>query len=105
MPFFSIFEKKIIKYIINNKGSGSWAFYDVYPNSEHIIACEPSKVMRKAGKHMTQDIDKVIWIDMLAQTAVYDHAKSFDIVYCGYVMEEAKSAEGIYYFHIFFFFF
>lgn len=51
--------------------------------------------MRKAGKHMTQDIEKVVWIDMLAQTAVYDHAKSFDVVYCGYVMEEAKSAEGI----------
>ena len=44
---------------------------------------------------MTQDIEKVVWIDMLAQTAVYDYAKSFDVVYCGYVMEEAKSAEGI----------
>jgi hypothetical protein len=51
--------------------------------------------MRKAGKHLTQDISKIIWIDMLAQTAVYDYAKSFDLVYCGYVLEEAKSAECI----------
>lgn len=65
----------------------------MFPNGENIIACEPSKVMRKVGKHLTQDISKIVWIDMLAKTAIYDFSKSFDIVYCGFVLEEAKNAE------------
>ena len=75
-------------------GSGSWAFYDVFPDGKHIVACEPSKIMRKVGKHLTQDMDKINWIDMLAKTAVYDYARGFDIVYCGYVLEEATNAES-----------
>lgn len=58
-------------------------FHDLYPDVVHVIACEPSKVMGKVGKHMTQDIEKVIWIDMLAQTTVYDYTRSFDVVCYG----------------------
>jgi len=83
------------------KGSGSWAFQDVYPENQHMVACEPSKVMRKVGKHLTQDLDKIIWIDMLAKTSVYEYAKSFDIIYCGYVLEEAKNAESFFFFLLF----
>lgn len=74
-------------------GSGSWAYFDVFPSGKNIVACEPSKVMRKIGKYLTQDIDKITWIDILAKTTVFDFAKGFDIVYCGYVLEEAKNSE------------
>ena len=50
--------------------------------------------MRKIGKHLTSDLNQITWIDMLAKTAIYEFGKSFDVVYCGYVLEEAKSAES-----------
>jgi len=34
-------------------GSVSSAFYDIFPDCKKIVACEPSAVMRKLGKHLT----------------------------------------------------
>ena len=83
-------------------GSGSWAFHDLFPESEHIIACEPSRVMRKIGKHLTKDIDKIIWMDFLSKTVNYEFAYSFDMVYCAYVFEEIKNSESKMKFFLFF---
>ena len=35
-------------------GSGAYAFFDMFPECKSLIACEPSAVMRKLGKHITQ---------------------------------------------------
>lgn len=76
------------------KGSGSWAFFDLFPEGQNIVACEPSRIMRRLGKHLTQDIDKIIWIDSLSKTVNYTYAYSFDIVYCAFVLEEIRNPES-----------
>jgi len=78
-----------------NLGSGSWAFYDVYREFDKIVAVEPAVPMRKLGKFLTEDLQKIMWFDSLARLVnVHDMDGLFDIVYCGYVIEEAKSPEG-----------
>ncbi len=58
------------------------------------MASEPSRIMRRLGKHLTQDIDKIIWIDSLSKTVNYTFAYSFDIVYCAFVLEEIRNPES-----------
>ena len=73
-------------------GSGSWAFNDIFPNSKKIVGVEPAAGMRKLGKHLTQDIDNMIWLESLARIVnVPDIDGGFDFVYCGYVLEESKT--------------
>lgn len=55
-------------------GSGAYAFADMFPNFKTIVACEPSIVMRKLGNHLTQDINKLTWIDTLARTVTMPNA-------------------------------
>jgi hypothetical protein len=66
----------------------------LFPEGQNIIASEPSRVMRRLGKHLTQDINKILWIDSLSKTVNYTFAYSFDIVYCAFVLEEIRSPES-----------
>ncbi|EGR28141.1 mitochondrial ribosomal protein s22, putative [Ichthyophthirius multifiliis] len=75
-------------------GSGSIAFNDTFPNFKHIIACEPSTNMRKLGKHMTQDIKNLVFVENLAQTISFPFAQEYDIIYIGHVLQEVPSPES-----------
>jgi len=76
-------------------GSGSWAFYDVYREFDKIVAVEPAVPMRKLGKFLTEDLEKIAWFDSLARLInMHDMDGLFDVVYCGYVIEEAKNPEA-----------
>lgn len=75
-------------------GSGSWGFKDIFQEYDKIIAVEPSTAMRKLGKHMTQDVEKILWLESLAQTINISSVDLVDFVYCGYVLEEASNAES-----------
>ncbi len=58
------------------------------------MAVEPSPAMRKLGKYLTEDVEKIVWFDTLARIVnVHDLDGLFDIVYCGYVLEEISDAE------------
>jgi len=86
------------------KGSGSYAYFDVYKKIDKIIAIEPSTAMRKLGKYLTQDIEKITWFDSLARLVnAHDTDGLFDIVFCGYVLEEVKTPEGKFLSLIFFY--
>ncbi|KAL4427502.1 hypothetical protein ABPG74_015205 [Tetrahymena malaccensis] len=75
-------------------GSGSLAFQDIFPECKNIVACEPSKNMRKLGKHMTQDISNLVYVENLAQTISLPYAVEFDIVFISHVLQEVPSVEA-----------
>jgi ribosomal protein RSM22 (predicted rRNA methylase) len=76
-------------------GSGVCAFHDIYPDAKRIVAVEPATGMRKLGKHLTQDINHLVWMETLARLInISDVDGGFDLVHCAYVLEEVQTAEN-----------
>ncbi|KRX06714.1 hypothetical protein PPERSA_09116 [Pseudocohnilembus persalinus] len=73
-------------------GQSSHIINEYYPDLKKQILLEPSTVMRKLGKHITQDIENNLWVDNLARMATIPNTQSFDLILCSFVLEEVPSA-------------
>lgn len=70
------------------------AFHDIFPDGESLICCEPQHFMRKLGKHITQDNNRVIWVDNLQRLLTLPKTSSFDVIYLGHVLQELPNAQS-----------
>lgn len=75
-------------------GSATIAIEEIFGTEVEIFSLEQSKIMKKIGKHITQDIDNSVWISSLVQTINYPSTFKFDAIFCSYYLTELQSEEG-----------